>query len=107
MTISAVLTGGESDAGIMQSVLLMAARDGYDVKVIMAARFPKTGFLKLLDGALGRLALLGLPAPAVAVERQRDGPGDHPATAIEPPEPLRFPVEAPSFQNHSRSIRSL
>lgn len=104
MTISAVLAGGDQDACVLQSVLLMAARDGYDVKVILGARFPKAGFLKALDAALNRLALAGLAAPAIAVERRRDGRDAAPADS---PEPLRFPVEAPpALGGQSRSIRS-
>ena len=72
MTIGAVLSGAPNDEAVLQSVVMMAARERREVKVTLAAAFPKSGFLRMLDAALGRVALAGLPAPNVIVDRRRD-----------------------------------
>ena len=78
VTMWTVLSGAGNDASTLETVLLMAARQGYGVKVILRPSFPRVGFLKMLDATLGRVALAGVPAPHVMVERERVTEGQSP-----------------------------
>ena len=54
-----MLSGAPNDEAVLQSVVMMAARERREVKVTLAPAFPKSGFLRMLDAALGRVALAG------------------------------------------------
>jgi hypothetical protein len=71
MAISVVLSGAQNDGEVLKTAACFAARQRSDLKVVLAASFPRGTFLKLLDSALWSVALIGLQAPSVSVERSR------------------------------------
>ena len=73
MAISVVLSGAENDGEVLKTAACFAAREKSQLKVALAPSFPRGTFLRQLDVALWRVAELGLPAPAVSVERRRPG----------------------------------
>ena len=74
-----VLSGASNDADVLQTSLCFAAREKCDLKVVLAATFPKGTFLKQLDQAMWQVTKLGLQPPQVAVERRRDQRKPQPA----------------------------
>ena len=70
MELSLSLSGAPNDAEVLRASLRMAAREGYEVRVILTRDFHRPGLLRMIDDALWDLAKLELYPPRVVVERK-------------------------------------